>query len=672
MARYSYLFGLATLLLFPTSANATPDFKLLAAVFDAGKCIECHSSDGVASDTRLVFPAYESSEERVREFGEWLLELVDTKDSENSRLLRKPTERMKHAGGKRIAPGTADEAALRAWVAMVAANPREASAILGWVKRPLAETGGRVLRRLTARQYDNTVQALLGDRSGLGRTFPPEDFVDGFQNQHLGQGASPVLIETYNNAAQVLADNAVRAITNGDPAHLLPCKLAEADSACRDRFIAHFGRRAMRRPLFLDEEQAFVRQFSGQPDFASGLRIVIESMLQSPSFLYLFDSSDPRLSQYARASRLSYFLWNTMPDEALFEIAKNGQLKNGDDVERVTRSMLNDPAAVSAIDEFSAQWLRFDRVMGSFKDRRTFRAFNADVARAMTEETRALVRHLVWNNMNFMELFTSRYTFATPELSKIYGLEAPVPGNPRIAYPPDSERTGILGHGSFLVATSKPSETSPTARGLYIRELFLCQTTPPPPPSVNMDLPTFEGDRPLTSRERLAQHLSDPSCASCHRLVDPVGFAFERFDAIGGYGDKMKVVFRPPQKVDDDGKPLPSEPSKTFELEVDTAGSILGVENSEFKGPREIGITLSKNDQCQLCVVKQLFRYAMGRKESSSDEAILKQMLSEFKKAKYRFKELLVSVARTTEMSYTPVTAPTSAQKSFGKGPGNG
>ena len=211
--------------------------------------------------------------------------------------------------------------------------------------------------------------------------------------------------------------------------------------------------------------------------------------------------------------------------------------------------MLHDPRAREAIDEFTAQWLRFDRLFSSLKDRRVYPQFSPSLLDAMAEETRRLIRHLVWEDRPFTEVFSADYSFLNAELAGLYGIPAPSAPFALTRYPADSERAGVLGHGTFLAQTGKPEETSPTERGLFIREHFLCQGVPPPPPGVNVTLPPFAIDvKPVTNRERMTKlHLTNPSCAGCHVLIDPIGFGLERFDTMGQWHAKQPVTIFPTQ-----------------------------------------------------------------------------------------------------------------------------
>ncbi len=229
---------------------------------------------------------------------------------------------------------------------------------------------------------------------------------------------------------------------------------------------------------------------AADPTFMKGAQLVVEAMLQSPNFLFwMYSTPDPKLKPYATASRLSYTLWDTMPNAELIASAEKGELATKDNIEKVARRMLDQPRAHEALDEFTSQWLRFDRLLTASKDRRKFPLYTRETALAMTEEARAFVSDLVWNGRNFMTAFTADYGYVGPELAGIYGVPAPAKEIERMPFPKGSERAGLLGQGLFLALTAKPDETSPTARGLFVREQFLCQHVPDPPPGVNTNLP---------------------------------------------------------------------------------------------------------------------------------------------------------------------------------------
>jgi hypothetical protein len=501
-----------------------------------------------------------------------------------------------------------------------------------------------VLRRLTHSQYDNTVRDLLKDTSNPASQFPTEDYVNGFKNQYQALSVSPILTEAYSRAAERLAANAFR---RGDSHGLIPCKpVSDDDAACKTKFIQTFGRRAFRRPLEAEEIAWYQALFKSEKSFLAGAQAVIETVLQSPSFVFWLEQTpNPKWKPYAKASRLAYFIWDTTPDEALLESAARGDLNTPEGIEHVARRMLDDPRAKDGLDEFVSEWMRFDRVMTASRERRIYPLFNRELAKSMTEECRRFVSDLVWNDRNFMEAFTAKFSFINSDLAAVYKTPPPVRDFERMEFPPEAERAGLLGQALFLTLSSKPDETAPTGRGLFIREQFLCQQVPPPPPGVDTNLPPIEESKPVTNRERMAMHASNQMCAGCHNLIDPIGFGFEKFDAIGMRREKHKLLFYPNLT----GVAARRAKPKEIELELDTKGRVAGIQDSEFSSPRELGELLAKTPQCQECVVKQVFRYMSGRQDAPADRPVLNQALEAFRKSDYRFKELMVALAKLRE-----------------------
>jgi hypothetical protein len=451
--------------------------KLYPIFVNAG-CPACHNSNGVASATRLHFPDAESSQDRIDAFGKSLVALVDRDHPEESLLLNKPTKRIAHTGGERIKPGSPEETVLRAWIDKLASLTSDeiAAALKSGEASQDAGAPRAVLRRLTHSQYNNTVRDLLGDQTAPANQFPPEDFVNGFKDQYDGQNLSPLLAEAYSTAAEKLARNAFR---NGDTHGLIPCK---ASAGCRVQFIRGFGLRAFRRPLDAGEVRRYAALFMRETDFLKGAQLVVEAMLQSPSFLFrLDDTANPQWKPYATASRLSYAVWDSMPDADLMNAAARGELATPPGFEKMARHMLSDPRAHQALDEYVSQWLRFDRLLTSSRDRRRYPKFSRETAVAMTEEAQHFIADLVWNDRNFMDAFTANYGFVNADLAAIYGVPAPAREFERVEFPAESERAGLLGQVLFLALAAKPDDTSLTGRGLFVREQFLCQHVPPPP-----------------------------------------------------------------------------------------------------------------------------------------------------------------------------------------------
>jgi hypothetical protein len=627
---------------------AQPFSERIYPILEKAGCRNCHNVEGVASATRLHFPDEDAPKARLEAFGKSLAELVDRQNPANSILLLKPTLRVAHTGGERIVKGSADETALRSWIdALAKLSQTDYTEALRYRQQEVTGYGVApkvVLRRLTHSQYNNSVRYLLKDTSNPASQFPPEDYVNGFKNQYQALSVSPILTEAYSRAAERLSVNAFR---RGDSRGLIPCKPAsEHDAACRAKFIQTFGRRAYRRPLEAEEVARHQAIFKSEKTFLAGAQAVIETMLQSPAFIFwLEETPNAKWRPYARASRLSYFIWDTAPDDTLLDSAARGELNTAEGIEHVARRMLDDPRARDGVDQFVSEWLRFDRVLTASRERRLYPLFNRELAKAMTEEARRFIADLVWNNRNFMDAFTAKHSFINSDLAAVYKMPPPARDYQRVEFPADSERAGLLGQTLFLTLSSKPDETAPTGRGLFVREQFLCQQVPPPPPGVDTNLPPIEESKPVTNRERLAMHASNPMCAGCHKLIDPIGFGFEKFDAIGMRREKHKLQFFPNLGGVAGRRAQP----KTVELDLDTNGSVAGIAGSDFNNPSQLGELLAKTTQCQECVVKQVFRYMAGRQDTPADRPVLTQALDVFRKSGYQFRELMVALVRSKE-----------------------
>ena len=608
----------------------------------------CHNPEGVASATRLRFPEEGATKDKVEAFGRSLVELVDRQNPDDSILFKKPTARIKHSGGERIKRGSEEETLLRTWIGYLAAlSGPELQQALQYKPHEAGGSGDVpqvVLRRLTHQQYNNTVRDLLQESASPASQFPGEDYVNGFKNQYKSQSLSPIQIEAYSLAAERVAANAFR---RGDSRHLIPCTPGAEDADCRLKFIRTFGRRAYRRPLEPEEIARYDALFQAQSDFLKGAQTVIEAMLQSPSFLFWMEqTSNPKWKAYAAANRLSYFVWDTMPDDVLLESAAHGELDFSDDIARMARRMLDDPRAKQGLDDFVSQWLRFDRALTAARDQRIFPLFNRDLAVAMTEEAKHFIGDLVWSDKNFMDVFSANYGFVNSSLAAVYKVPTPATEYERVEFPPEQQRSGLLGQALFLTLTSKLEDTAPTGRGLFVREQFLCQHVPPPPPGVDTNLPVLDQAHPLTNRERLGAHTTDKSCAGCHALIDPIGFGLEKFDAIGMYREKQKLLFFP-EYHGGPKKPKPQE----IELTLDTAGRVAGLPDPEFTSARQLGELLARTPQCQECMVKQVFRYMTGRPDTAADVPVIRRALEDFQNSGFHFKTLVVFLVRQWDFS---------------------
>ena len=644
----------AALVVFSFAASMTwaqdgPFGAGLFQVLEKADCRSCHNPDGVASPTRLHFPDPGAAPERVEAFGRSLVVFVDRDRPESSLLLTKPTNRIGHAGGERVKKDSADETVIKDWVTrLTKLGGVELDAALKYREEEAAGAGAHnkpaprmELRRLTHSQYNHTVRDLLGDQTSPAAAFPPEDFVNGFRNQAQAQSLSPLLIEAYSAAAEKLARNAFR---GGDTRGLLPCKTAT--TMCRARFVREFGLKAFRRPLEPAEQKRYEALMASQPNLVQGAQLAVEAMLQSSSFLFrLEQTSEAKWKPYAAAARLAYALWDSMPDAELLAAAARGDLNTPSGLDKATRRLLDHTRARESLSEFVGQWLRFDRILTASKDRRKYPQFTRETAVAMTEEARLFVGDLVWNDRNFMDLFTAGYGYANSDLAAIYGVPAPSKEFDRVSFPAGSERAGVLGQALFLAITAKPEDSAPTARGLFVREQFLCQHVPEPPAGVNTNLPPVTEARPQTNRDRMSEHATNPSCNTCHRLIDPIGFGLERFDSIGARRDKFALQFAAKRTSEAGSR---RGELKTVELEIDPAGYVAGLKDSQFNSPSQLGGVLAKSLQCQECVVKQYFRYTMGRMETPGDRPVIRAVLDAFRGSQFRFKEMIAALMRTT------------------------
>jgi hypothetical protein len=396
-------------------------------------------------------------------------------------------------------------------------------------------------------------------------------------------------------------------------------------------FIASFGRRVFRRPLSAQEHARWLQTSVdlAQPDAIEGVRLAVAGMLQSPLFLYRVELGEPdpelpgrvRYTGWEMASRLSYLLWNTMPDDALFAAAERGDLLETEGITDEVERMLADPRASETIQFFFAQFLDLGRLDGVTKDAETFPTFTPTMPDAMRTEVELLVEDVVFRSQgDVRSIFSTRHTFVNDELAALYGVDAP--GADAITYvpvelPEDGKRAGILTLGAFLTMNAKETRTSPTARGKFVRERVLCQSVPPPPLNVNTDIPPATGAGE-TQRELLEEHRRNPACTGCHAFIDPPGLLFEGFDGMGN------------ERALENGSP------------VDTSGDLDGMPLADA---RALATMLEDDPRVGRCMVTQLFRHAQGRLDTPEEAPVIDDIDARFAAADYRFLDLVVELA---------------------------
>lgn len=499
------------------------------------------------------------------------------------------------------------------------------------------QPGKAPLRRMTRSEYNATVRDLLGDDTKPARDFALEEEALGFNNNAANLVTSAALAEKYMLAAEGIA---ARAITTGSPQ--IGCDpVALGAEACARQFIERFGKRAYRRPLRSEESAQLLEQFTlGSADgtFEEGLQLVVQTALQSPQFLYRVELGQPalggeavvKLDGWETASRLSYLLWGSMPDDALFAAAEQGSLATPAQIEAQARRMLEDPKAHEAVANFHEQWLDYDRIANVGKDAATYPSWSPEIGSLMHEETRQFLDDVVFGPSGGLgALLTSPTTFLNEKLATFYGVTgATGEGFQRVTLDP-AQRAGVLTLGTLLTINAHSNQTSPVHRGKLVRERLLCANIPPPPPNVMVKAP--EPDPNSTARQRFAQHSMDPSCKGCHTLMDPIGFGFESFDGMG----RFRTV---------DG----SAP-------IDASGDLVGTDvDGHFNGVSELAAKLSQSQQVASCYATQWFRFAYGRGESDADTCSLAALRTRLQASSGNIKELLVALTQTDAFLYRP------------------
>ena len=504
------------------------------------------------------------------------------------------------------------------------------------------EPGPSPIRRMTRFEYNNTVRDLLGDTTRPADTFGAEEEALGFNNNAAVLVVSDSLANKYMLAAEGISERAT------DPAMMpvtVGCDPAVSGvDLCALKFIESFVPRAFRRPISMEEQDAFLALFKkgaaeiDEPDpFRIGVELVIQAALQAPAFLYRVELGEApaegaayqKLTHHEMASRLSYFLWGTMPDEELFAAADEGLLGTKEEIEEQARRMLDDPRAKDAVAEFHTQWLDYDRIGNITKDPALFPDYSPAIGQLMREEMTTFIEHAVFEEGSLATLLTAPYSYMPPELATFYGLEAPAGAAPgevvKVEFDP-AERGGLLTLGALMAINAHTNQTSPVHRGKLVREQLLCFTIGPPPPDVNPQAPQpVKGE---TAKERFAAHSADESCKGCHKYMDPIGFGFEHYDSIGRF------------RLKDEG------------IAIDAAGSVVESDVPDFTDAVDLVNKLADSQDVQECYVKQWFRYGYGRSDGAVDRCAIQELSEDFDETGGDIKELLVALTQTDAFLY--------------------
>lgn len=520
-------------------------------------------------------------------------------------------------------------------------NATERVELLRWIQGSLAEFDcgevsrpGRVtMRRLNRVEYNNTIRDLTGLDLKPANEFPSDDVGNGFDNIGDVLTIPPILFEKYVGAAidvatAVVADDA--ALARVIPIDMSDPEAPESIPRARQSAV-DFAERAYRRPLTGEEkDQLFDLMRTGYVE--KGLSVkqiqasVIAAILSSPQFIYKVEADDPDdfmdgirpLNDFEIATRLSYFLWSSMPDEELFNLARQGKLRDQKQIEAQVDRLLDDAKSEGLVSNFAGQWLQLRDLTELSPDPELFATFDDELRFAMRRETELLFSDLIKRDSSVLDLLNADYTFLNSKLADFYGVEG-VEGNDFERVELSGKRSGVLMHASVLLITSNPTRTSPVKRGKWVLDNLLGEPPPPPPP----DIPELEesGETLGTLRQQMEQHRANPNCSVCHTKMDALGFGLENFDAIGKW------------RTDDGRNP------------IDPSGELPG--GRMFDGPVDLVEILAEDKKTEFarCMTRKMLTYALGRGLGVYDRCSVNTIVSQLAGEEYRFRTMVKAVA---------------------------
>lgn len=487
---------------------------------------------------------------------------------------------------------------------------------------PVPPVPGDMVRRLAPFDYHNTIRDVFGVEPALAREFPSDPPALGFDTVAAAQTTSALLVQVYQRSAESIAD----AVLRSPPARaaLFVCTPDPADpSPCLGEIVDTLVTRAWRRPPAPLEHRRLLDLHARGRDLDHGLRLVVEAVLLSPHFAFRWerDLASPGhshwLDDHALAARLSYLLWSSAPDDELLALAAAGALQDLAVLEDQVLRMLADPRAAGLVDGFAGQWLYIRGLDDVFRDAHRYPQFDDALRASMREALRRRFAAFLVPGRDFRELLTDTRADVDARLAALYRLDDVVPDDFIRLDLEAHRRRGLLTEPGLLTVLAYPFATSPTRRGRFVLEQLLCESIPPPPPGA---LASATSDAP-TARERLAAHRADPACAGCHATLDPIGLAFEHFDAIGAWRG-----------------------SEHGEL-IDAAGALPTGE--AFADVRELADIIAADPRFSRCVARQVLTYALGRALVPADDDALEQVHARFVADGHDFVALLVAVVQS-------------------------
>lgn len=489
-----------------------------------------------------------------------------------------------------------------------------------------------VIRRLTKTEYGNTLHDLLGVEPAIANELPDEVSGEGYLNS-----LSPLQLEQY----LAIADKALDRILSPEDARPTDMQrrlfgdppLLETDARAAARKVARsLAGKAYRRPPSQAEVDVLVEVFDlgrqNNLSFPASLRLMLKAILVSPQFLFITPAEAPPgagivpLDDYQLASRLSYLLWATMPDDQLMALADSGKLSEPRILKSQVKRLLEDPRSRALFDGFGAQWLGVEKLAGMTFDASQFPQMTSEMRSAMYDEARLFFESIVRENRSVLSFVDSDYTFLNETLATIYCLEGTVTGSEmRRVRLSDANRGGILAMPGILAATSFPNRTSPVKRGVWVLEQVLGDHVPPAPPEVpaleKQDQGTVAN---LTLRQRTELHRTNPVCANCHQTLDPIGFGLENFDAIGRWRDR-----------EENGGV------------IDASGELPG--GRRFSSPKELkAIIAERSEDFSRNLVERLLAYALCRRLEGYDEIVVDGLIQDIAADGYRMQTLIGAI----------------------------
>ena len=415
---------------------------------------------------------------------------------------------------------------------------------------------------------------------------------------------------------------------------------ADDEEACAGRILGRLARQAYRRPVGggdVDALLGFFRAGRGDGGFDDGIQFALERMLVDPEFLFRIER-DPqdvapgtpyRLGDLELASRLSFFLWSSIPDDELLEAAAGGRLGDPAELERQTRRLLADGRSHALVDNFASQWLRLRNLESQERESADYPEFDENLREAFRRETELFVESTIREDRSLLELLSANYTFVNERLARHYGIRG-VYGDRfrRVTLDPDHPRGGLLGHGGLLMVTSYPNRTSPVVRGKWLLETILGAPPPEPPPNVPGLPDRGEQGEPASVRERLERHRANPACAGCHAPMDPLGFALENFDAIGSW-----------RATSEAGRP------------IDASATMPSGE--AFEGPAGLRrVLLTRGEDFAATVTEKLLAYALGRGLEYTDRPTVRRIVRDAAADDYRWSSIVLGIVKSTPFQW--------------------